>query len=60
MSYTIENWVKGGKHREVRDYDNAMKDHLKGNGWARVKDRDDWSPHVEKKKTTKKSTKKSD
>ena len=54
MSYTIENWVKGGKHREVRDYDNAMKDHLKGNGWARVKDRDDWSPHVEKKKTTKK------
>ena len=60
MGYTVENWVKGGKHQEVRDYDDSMKAHLKGNGWARVTSRDDWSPHTEKKKTTKKTTKKSE
>ena len=56
MAYTVENWVKGGQHREVRDYDDAMKAHLEGNGWSRVTTRDDWSPYVEKKKSTKKSS----
>ncbi len=56
MSYTIENWVKGGKHQEVRGYDDAMKAHLEGNGWIRVTSRDDWAAYVEKKKSTKKSS----
>ena len=60
MVYKVENWVKGGQHREVRDSDTALKEHLTGNGWARVATRDDWSPFVEKKKTTKKTTKKSE
>ena len=60
MAYKVENWVKGGQHREVRDSDTALKEHLMGNGWARVTTRDDWSPFVEKKKTTKKTTKKSE
>ena len=55
MGYTVENWVKGGKHQEVRNYDDAMKAHLEGNGWTRVKSRDDWATYTEKKKTTKKS-----
>ena len=60
MGYTVENWVKGGKHQEVRDYDDSMKAHLESNGWTRVTNRDDWSPYVEKKKATKKTTKKSE
>ena len=56
MGYKVENWVKGGKHQEVRDYDDSMKAHLEGNGWSRVTTRDDWSPYVEKKKSTKKSS----
>jgi|TARA_R110002020_G_scaffold17029_2_gene60263 hypothetical protein len=52
---TVENWVKGGEHKEVRDTDDAMKAHLEGNGWSRVTTRDDWTPYVEKKKSTKKS-----
>ena len=57
MSYTIEHWTKGGEYKEVRDYDEATKTHLQGNGWVRVTDRKDWSPFVEKKKTKKKSSK---
>ena len=60
MGYAVEHWTKGGKYKEVRDYDDAMKAHLEGNGWTRVKSRDDWSPYVEKKKATKKTTKKSE
>ena len=55
MGYTVENWVKGGKHQEVRNYDDAMKAHLEGNGWTRVTSRDDWAAYTEKKKTAKKS-----
>ena len=53
MSYTIEHWIKGGKYKEVRDYDEATKTHLQGNGWVRVTDRKDWSLFVEKKKAKK-------
>ena len=60
MGYAVEHWTKGGKYQEVRDYDDAMKAHLEGNGWVRVENRDDWSPYTEKKKTTKKTTKKSE
>ena len=59
MGYKVENWVKGGKHQEVRDYDDAMKTHLEGNGWVKVASRDDWTPDTKKKNTAKKSTKKS-
>ena len=54
MGYVVEHWTKGGKYQEVRDYDDAMKAHLEGNGWTKVTTRDDWTPFVEKKKTTKK------
>ena len=53
MGYKVENWVKGGKHQEVRDYDDAMKAPLEGNGWTRVTNRDDWNPYVERRKLQK-------
>ena len=55
MGYAVEHWTKGGKYKEVRDYDDAMKAHLQGNGWVKVTTRDDWTVFVEKKKTTKKT-----
>ena len=58
MGYTVEHWTKGGKYQEVRDYDDAMKAHLEGNGWTKVTTRDDWSPFVEKKRLQKKLLKK--
>ena len=55
MGYAVEHWTKGGKYKEVRDYDDAMKSHLQGNGWVKVTTRDDWTVFVEKKKTKKKT-----
>ena len=54
MAYKVEHWTKGGEYKEVRDYDDAMKAHLEGNGWIKVTGRDNWIPFTAKKKTSKK------